>query len=223
MKVSVIIPAFNESATIEETIRHVKAAPVEKEIIVADDGSTDGTAEIVERIEGVTLVRNEKNAGKGLAIRKALPYANGDIILIQDADLEYDPQDYPQLIAPILNDEADVVYGSRFLRGRPHMKLPNLIANKIFAWTATILYAKRVTDEGTAYKAFRAELLKNLDLRCKRFEFCPEVTARLLKRGIRYKEVPINYTPRTVKEGKKIGFLDGLEILWALIKYRFKG
>lgn len=223
LKVSIIIPAYNERSTIEEAISRVKASPVEKEIIVADDGSTDGTAEIVSQIEGVILVRNERNAGKGLAIRKALPCATGDIILIQDADLEYDPQDYPKIIEPISRNEADVVYGSRFLAGRPPMKLPNFIANKIFAYTATILYKHRVTDEGTAYKAFRAELLKNLDLRCKRFEFCPEVTARLLKRGVRYKEVPISYTPRTTQEGKKIGFLDGLEILWALIKYRFKG
>ena len=223
MKVSVIIPAYNERDTIEEAIRRVKAVPVDKEIIVADDGSTDGTAEVVAGIPDVLLVRNEKNEGKGIAIRRALPHATGDIVLIQDADLEYDPKDYPALIEPIEKGEADVVYGSRFLMGRPHMKLAHFIANKVFAWTATLLYGVRVTDEGTAYKAFRRELLTGLDLRCRRFEFCPEVTARLLKRGVRYKEVPIWYRARTVAEGKKIGYRDGLEILWALIKYRFKG
>jgi len=223
LKVSVIIPAYNERDTIEEAIRRVKAVPVDKEIIVADDGSTDGTAEVVAGIPDVLLVRNEKNEGKGIAIRRALPHATGDIVLIQDADLEYDPKDYPALIEPIEKGEADVVYGSRFLMGRPHMKLANFIANKVFAWTATLLYGVRVTDEGTAYKAFRRELLTGLDLRCKRFEFCPEVTARLLKRRVRYKEVPIWYRARTVAEGKKIGYRDGLEILWALIKYRFKG
>ena len=222
MKVSVIIPAYNERDTIEEAIRRVKAVPVDKEIIVADDGSTDGTAEVVAGIPDVLLVRNEKNEGKGIAIRRALPHATGDIVLIQDADLEYDPKDYPALIEPIEKDEADVVYGSRFLAGRPQMKMANFVANKVFAWTATLLYGVRVTDEGTAYKAFRRELLTGLDLRCKRFEFCPEVTARLLKRRVRYKEVPIWYRARTVAEGKKIGYRDGLEILWALIKYRFK-
>ena len=223
MKLSVIIPAYNERDTIAEAIRRVQAVPLDKEIIVADDGSTDGTADIVAAIPDVALVRNEKNAGKGIAIRLALPHATGDVVIIQDADLEYDPKDYPAIVAPIERGEADMVYGSRFLRGRPHMKLLNLIANKVFAWTATLLYGTRVTDEGTAYKAFRRELLTGLDLRCKRFEFCPEVTARLLKRRARYAEVPIWYRARTTEEGKKIGFWDGVEILWTLIKYRFKG
>jgi dolichol-phosphate mannosyltransferase len=223
MKLSVIIPAYNEMATIEEVLRRVRAVDIEKEIIVADDCSTDGTRDYLRTQPDVILVENACNLGKGASIRAALEGVTGDIVLIQDADLEYDPNDYPKLIAPIVEGKADIVYGSRFLGKRPKMKLTNFLANKLFAFMATILYATKVTDEATCYKAFRTDVLKSLDLRCKRFEFCPEVTARLLKRKYRFIEVPVWYKARTHAEGKKITWKDGLECIWALIKYRFTG
>jgi len=223
MKLSVIIPAYNENDTIAQVLDNVRAVGIDKEIIIADDFSTDGTREFVRTQQDVTLVENPRNLGKGLAIRAALEIVTGDIVLIQDADLEYDPRDYPALIQPILDDKADIVYGTRFAGQRPNMKLANYLANKLFAFMATVLYGVKVTDEATCYKAFRTEVIKSLDLRCKRFEFCPEVTARLLKRGYRYAEVPIRYHARTTQQGKKIRWYDGLECIWALIKYRFVG
>ncbi|MHB9036870.1 MAG: glycosyltransferase family 2 protein [Armatimonadota bacterium] len=223
MKLSVIIPAYNEMATIDEVLRRVRAVEIEKEIIVADDCSTDGTREFLRAQPDVLLIENACNIGKGASIRAALERVTGEIVLIQDADLEYDPQDYPKLVGPIVDGKADMVYGSRFLRGKPKMRLPNYLANKLFALMATILYGVKVTDEATCYKAFRADVVKSLTLRCNRFEFCPEVTARLLKRGYRYAEVPIWYKARTQAEGKKITWRDGLECVWALIKYRFAG
>lgn len=223
MRLSVIIPAYNESDTIAQVIENVRAVDIEKEIIVADDCSTDGTREFVRSQPDVKLVENPRNLGKGLSIRAALEHVTGDVVLIQDADLEYDPQDYPKLIAPILDDRADMVYGTRFTRGRPRMRLANYLANKLFAFIATVLYGAKVTDEATCYKAFRTEVIKSLDLRCRRFEFCPEVTARLLKRGYRYAEVPIWYEARTHAQGKKITWWDGVECVWALVKYRFVG
>lgn len=223
MKVSVIIPAYNEIDTIAQVLDNVRAVDVEKEIIVADDFSTDGTREYVRSQPDVRLVENPSNLGKGAAIRAALEHVTGDIVLIQDADLEYDPRDYPKLIQPILDGRADMVYGTRFVPAKPKMRLANYWANRLFAFLATVLYRTKVTDEATCYKAFRTEVLKSLDLRCRRFEFCPEVTARLLKRGYRYAEVPISYHARTAQEGKKIKWYDGLECIWALIKYRFVG
>lgn len=223
MRLSVIIPAYNEMATIEEVLRRVRAVDIEKEIIVADDCSTDGTRDFLRSQPDVVLVENACNLGKGASIRAALELVTGEIVLIQDADLEYDPSDYPKLIAPIVEGKADIVYGSRFLGKRPKMKLANFLANKLFAFMATVLYAAKVTDEATCYKAFRTDVIKSLDLRCNRFEFCPEVTARLLKRRYRFVEVPIWYQARTHAEGKKITWRDGLECIWALIKYRFTG
>ncbi len=223
MKVSVIIPAYNEIDTIAQVLDNVRAVDIEKEIIVADDFSTDGTREFVRSQPDVKLVENPSNLGKGTAIRAALEHVTGDIVLIQDADLEYDPKDYPKLIQPIVDGKADMVYGTRFVPAKPKMKLANYWANRLFAFMATVLYGTKVTDEATCYKAFRTEVLKSLDLRCRRFEFCPEVTARLLKRGYRYAEVPIAYHARTAQEGKKIRWYDGVECIWALIKYRFVG
>ncbi|MCE5198725.1 MAG: glycosyltransferase family 2 protein [Armatimonadota bacterium] len=223
MKLSVIIPAYNEIDTIAEVLQRVRAVDMEKEIIVADDYSTDGTREYLRTQPDVILVENSSNMGKGLAIRAALERVTGDIVLIQDADLEYDPNDYPKLIRPITDGTADMVYGTRFAGPRPKMRLINYAANKVFALIATLLYATRITDEATCYKAFRADIIKSLDLRCKRFEFCPEVTARLLKRNIRYAEVPISYQARTYAQGKKITWKDGLECIWTLLKYRFIG
>lgn len=223
MKLSVIIPAYNEIDTIAQVLDNVRAVDIDKEIIIADDCSTDGTREFVQTQPDVRLVEHPRNLGKGAAIRLALEQVSGDIVLIQDADLEYDPQDYPKLVQPIVDGKADMVYGTRFAGKRPNMKLANYLANKLFALMATVLYGTKVTDEATCYKAFRTDVIKSLDLKCMRFEFCPEVTARLLKRGYRYAEVPINYHARTHQQGKKIRWYDGLECIWSLIKYRFTG
>ncbi len=223
MKLSIIIPAYNEIETIPRVLERVREQPFDKEIIVTDDGSTDGTREFLREQTDVKLIENPSNVGKGASIRAALEEVTGDIVVIQDGDLEYDPNDYAALIEPIAQGKADMVYGTRFARGRPRMRLANYIANRIFAFLATILYRTRVTDEATCYKAFRTEVIKSLDLRCRRFEFCPEVTARLLKRGYRYAEVPVRYEARTLAQGKKIRWYDGVECIWTLIKYRFLG
>jgi glycosyltransferase involved in cell wall biosynthesis len=222
VKVSVIIPVYNERDTIAETIARVRGAPVEKEIIVVDDASTDGTAEIVEPLVGpdLKLARQPRNQGKGAAIRRGLQEATGEIVLIQDADLEYDPADYPKLVAPIEAGEADVVYGTRAPRFAG-MRLPHRAFNWLAARLANLLYRANITDEATCYKVFRTATLRSIPLNCERFEFCPEVTAKVRKRGIRIHEVPVSYQARSVGAGKKIRWWDGVEALWALIKYRF--
>lgn len=228
MKLSVLIPVHNEESTIEEVIRRVGAVDldgIEREIVIVDDASTDGTPEKLEKYKDrpdLALLRHDANRGKGAAIRTGLASATGDIVIIQDADLEYDPSEYPKLIAPIVAGEAEVVFGSRFKGQAENMALPNLIANKILAWAATVLFFRRVTDEATCYKVFRADLLRSFDLECERFEFCPEVTAKTLKGGYSFVEVPIKYHARTVEAGKKIKVRDGFEALWTLIRYRFK-
>jgi len=226
VKLSVIIPCYNEEATIAQALDAVLAEDTPKEVIVVDDGSTDRTLEIAGNYVGrheVRIIELPENRGKGYAIREAIKQVTGDVVIIQDADLEYDPRQFPQMIAPIARGEADVVYGSRFRGSIKGMRLPNLIANRVLAWTAGLLYRARITDEATCYKAFRTETLKAIDLRCRRFEFCPEVTAKLLKRGVKIHEVPIHYTARTAAQGKKITWIDGLEAMWTLIKYRFRG
>lgn len=224
MKLSVIIPVYNEKANIAAVIDAVKSVDLPKEIIVVDDGSTDGTSDILERYrddETIRIHSSMLNFGKGTAIRVGLKYASGDIIIIQDADLEYDPQQIPDLIEPIVQGKAEVVYGSRFRGSIKGMKFANRLANRILVLTANILYRAGITDEATCYKAFRSDLVKSLELRCERFEFCPEVTAKLRKRGVRIHEIPIRYAGRNVEEGKKITWKDGFEALWTLIKYRF--
>lgn len=223
MKTSIIIPVYNEIDTIAEVLDRVRAVDVPKEIIVADDCSSDGTRDFLRTQIDIKLVEHSCNAGKGAAIRAALERVTGEIVVIQDADLEYDPRDIPMLIQPIIEGKADIVYGTRFAVGKPKMRLANYLANRVFAWLATVLYRTRVTDEATCYKAFRVDVLKSIELRCNRFEFCPEVTARLLKRGYRYAEVPIWYEARTYAQGKKITWKDGVECIWTLLKYRFKG
>jgi len=218
---SVIIPAYNEKETILEAIRRVQRLPVELEVIVVDDASTDGTGELLQGVPGVVLLRHDRNQGKGMAIRTALAQAAGRVIAIQDADLEYDPDDLVRLMQPILAGEARVVYGSRFLRGRPPMRLPNYVCNRLLALTANGLYGARITDEATCYKLFDAELIRSLPLACRRFEFCPEVTARVRRRGERIMELPIGYFPRSYDSGKKIRWWDGVTALWTLLKYRF--
>ncbi len=222
---SVVIPVYNERDTIEETLRRVRALDVDLEIVVVDDASTDGSRELLERLAGadprIVLLKHERNRGKGAAIRTALARVTGRITAIQDADLEYDPQDLPRLMEPLMRGEAKVVYGSRFLRGRPPMRLPNYLCNRLLAWTARLLYGARITDEATCYKLFDTEFLRSIPLTCRRFEFCPEVTAKVAKRGERIVELPISYTPRSYDSGKKIRWWDGVEALWTLVKYRF--
>jgi len=191
-------------------------------VIIVDDHSSDGTRDILSQIadDGVKVVYHAQNLGKGSAIRTALQHVTGDIIIIQDGDLEYDPADYYKLIEPIVEGRASVVYGSRFLGEISNMNLWNYIANKILALTASLLFLNWITDEGTCYKVFKADLLKSLDLKCTGFDFCPEVTAKVRKRGYKIVEVPISYRGRSVDEGKKIRWQDGLRAFLALIKYR---
>jgi len=222
MKVSVIIPVYNERDTIAETIARVRASSVDKEIIVVDDASGDGTPGVVQSLLGpdLRLIRQPRNQGKGAAIRRALEEASGEIVLIQDADLEYDPADYPKLIAPIEAGEAEVVYGTRAPEFRG-MRFPHRAFNWLAARLANLLYRAGISDEATCYKVFRSAILKAIPLRCRRFEFCPEVTAKVRKRGLRIHEVPISYQARSVGAGKKIRWTDGVAALWTLLKYRF--
>lgn len=239
MKLSVIVPAYNEQNTIKELLEQVKAVNlnslgVKKEIIVIDDGSKDNTRDIVMKIKGVKLVCHKKNSGKGAAIRTGIKYATGEIIIIQDADLEYDPNDYSKLIKPIIEGKAKVVYGSRhstrlqkeknknFARGK-HEKAYTMayFGGRVITWFTNLLYNSNLTDEATCYKVFDAEVLKGINLRCKGFEFCPEVTAKVRKKGYKILELPITYHPRSFEEGKKINWKDGVEAIWTLIKYRF--
>lgn len=235
MKLSVLIPVYNEADTIREIIQRVSNTPFEKEIIVTDDGSTDGTREILKEFEGRTtggtpilLIFHERNRGKGASIRSALKKVTGDIVIIQDADLEYDPKEFDKLIEPILKGEARVVYGSRNLKMDGKGKHKNPISSLPFYWggillskLANFLYGTRITDESTGYKVFETGVIKSLDLRCNRFEFCPEVTAKLCRKGYRIKEVPISYYARGFRQGKKIRWWDGWTAVLNLIKYRF--
>jgi glycosyltransferase involved in cell wall biosynthesis len=226
VKVSIAIPVYNEKSTIEEVIRRallVDLPPgVEREIIVADDGSRDGTREILSRLgsDGVIKVHTSLiNLGKGAAVRFALEYTSGTVILIQDADLELNPDEYPRLIAPILAGHADVVYGSRFMQKNP-ISIKTHLANRFLTFVTNVLYGSRLTDMETAYKVFRADVLRNIGLRSVGFEFEPEVTAKVLRQGIRIHEVPISYVPRGTHEGKKIGWYDGVKAIYYLLKYR---
>lgn len=226
MKVTILIPVYNESLTLPMVLQRVIDAPLpegcEKEIVIVDDGSTDGTTQMLRGYEDSLLVVHFSivNFGKGAAIRQGLARATGDIILIQDGDLEYDPRDYMAVLEPLVRGEASVVYGSRFLRGFKGMKWTNFLANKILTWTTNLCFHSNITDEATAYKAFRVEVLNRMRLRCVRFEFCPEVTAKALRLGYRIHEVPISYNPRGILEGKKIRWQDGVEAFWTLMKYR---
>jgi dolichol-phosphate mannosyltransferase len=223
MKLSVIIPVYNERDTIVEAISRVRASPVDKEIIVVDDASTDETASLAASAAGpdLRLLRQPENRGKGAAIRRALEEVTGDAVIIQDADLEYDPADYQALLAPIASGEADVVYGTR-APAFTGMRWQNRLFNRVAALLTNLLYRASITDEATCYKVFRTEVIRSLRLRCERFEFCPEVTAKVRKRGLRIHEVPISYQARSIGAGKKIRAWDGVVALWTLLKYRFR-
>ena len=224
IELSVLIPVYNEVGTVEEIVRRVMAAPYRKEIIIVDDGSTDGTAgrlQCFRGVKGVEILTHTENRGKGAAIRTALQRATGRFTIIQDADLEYDPRDYPLLIELLKRGETRVVYGSRYLSGRNELPITKFwVGVKLLNFMVRVLYGAILTDEATCYKAFDTALLRSLGLRCERFEFCPEVTAKLLKRGHGIIEVPVGFRYRTVAEGKKIGWCDGFAAVWTLLKYR---
>lgn len=225
MNLTVIIPVYNEAKTIQEIIRRVDATGLVHEILVVDDGSQDGTREILAKLEtpaSVRVVLHERNLGKGAAVRTGIQQAKGDVLLVQDADLEYDPRDYPGLLRPLEEGIADVVYGSRFLGGaRRPILFWNMVANKILTLTTNILYNNILTDMETGYKVFRRETVKDIPLKAHGFEFEPEFTAKVLKRKVRIFEVPITFNPRDYNEGKKIKITDAFIAMWTLIKYRF--
>jgi len=225
MNLSVLIPVYNEENTVEEIIKRVEATKIVSEIIVVDDASTDGTKKILDRIaqeKRIKFFSHEKNKGKGAALRTALAASSGDLLIVQDADLEYDPKDYEKLLIPIKEGMADVVYGSRFLGGpRRPILFWNMIANKILTFLTNILYNNILTDMETGYKLFKREIIMNIPFKSNKFDFEPEITAKLLKRKVRIFEVPITFNPRDYSEGKKIGMRDAFQALWAIIKYRF--
>lgn len=225
VELSVLIPVYNEEKTVEELVRRVTAAPYRKQVVIVDDGSTDGTVQRLESIRDigdVEILVHAANRGKGAAIRTALERARGQFTIIQDADLEYDPQDYPRLIELLKSGQTRVVYGSRYLDGKNELPITKFwFGVKLLNLMVRLLYGAKVTDEATCYKAFDTNLLRSLSLRCERFEFCPEVTAKVLKRGYKIIEVPIGYEYRTVEAGKKIGWKDGFQAIWALLRFRF--
>jgi glycosyltransferase involved in cell wall biosynthesis len=242
MKLSVVMPVYNEVQTVAGILQRVRAAKLdvsagygpddgdvvkfEREIVIVDDGSTDGTREILDMLRGqpdIVIVYHEKNQGKGAAVRTGLGHASGDVMLIQDADLEYDPRDYVALLQPIVEGRSQVVYGSRF-RGGPTraMFFWHMIGNRGLTLVTNILYDTILTDMETCYKVFTREVAEQLDLRAAGWGFDPEITAQILKRGYRIYEVPISYTGREFEEGKKISWRDGLTVLWTLVKYRFR-
>lgn len=237
MKLSIIIPAYNEEKTIKRLISIVKKVntkEIKKEIIVVDDGSRDNTVNILKKIKDIRLIQHKRNQGKGAAVRTGIKYSTGDIIIVQDADLEYDPNDYYKLIKPIIDKKTSVVYGSRFLSRLQREKnirflkakhkrayFMAYLGGRFLTFLANLLYNGKISDEPTCYKVFKANVLKGINLKCKKFEFCPEVTAKILKKRYKILEIPISYKPRTFEEGKKINWKDGVQAIWTLIKYRF--
>ena len=226
MKLSVIMPVFNEVSTLKEITERVFAVDIDKEVIVIDDFSTDGTRVLYPGLkekygDAVKVILHDKNCGKGAAIRTGLSEVTGDLVIIQDADLEYDPQDYHKLLKPIADGKADVVYGSRFTGERRNMFFHHWIGNRFLTLMTNILYNTTLSDMETCYKLWKADIIKNVNIKSNRFNFEPEITAKVLKQNIRIYEVPISYAGREYHEGKKITWRDGFAALWALVKYRF--
>jgi glycosyltransferase involved in cell wall biosynthesis len=225
MKLSVIMPVFNEESTLREITNRVQAVGIVDELVIVDDGSHDGTRLILQDLASqpnIRIISHERNSGKGAAVVTGIQAAQGDVIIIQDADLEYNPRDYTSLLAPIAAGESNVVYGSRFARAdnqRP--MILSWIANITLTLVTNLLYGAKLTDMETCYKAFRREVVEGITIHARRFEFEPEFTAKILKRGVRIIEVPISFNPRRYSEGKKINAWDGVVALWTLIKYRF--
>jgi len=226
-KLSVVVPVFNERNTLVELLRRVRSVDlpgdIEREIVVVDDGSSDGTRDVLNQLSDSTVrvVLHDANQGKGAALRTGFAHATGDYVLVQDADLEYDPHDWPRLLDPVLRGKARVVYGSRFTGERRNMLLLHWIGNRFLSLVTNVLYNTTLSDMETCYKLLDRRLLDELTLRSKRFEIEPELTAKLLKRGVRIYEVPISYAGREYEEGKKITWRDGFIALWTLVKYRF--
>ncbi len=222
-KLSVITPVFNEKNTIKDIIKQIHKVDINKELIIVDDGSTDGTRAILKKIKtnsDLKIIYHKQNQGKGMAIRTGIQSATGDFCIIQDADLEYDPQDYHKVLKPIREGKAEVVYGSRFTGEHRNMFFWHWIANRSLTLLTNILYNSTLSDMETCYKAFPTKMLQRMPLKCRRFEFEPEVTARVLKKGIRIYEVPISYAGREYHEGKKITWKDGFTALFTLLRYR---
>ena len=222
---SVIVPVYNERNTVAEVVRRMRAVelPLEREIVVVDDGSTDGTRQVLAQLADSTVhvVLHDRNQGKGAAVRTGLAQVTGDLVLIQDADLEYDPDDWPKLLAPALKGRARVVYGSRFTGERRNMLFAHWVGNRFLSLVTNVLYNTTLSDMETCYKLFDRDVIQHIALHAQRFDFEPEVTAKVLRQGIRIYEVPISYSGREFDEGKKITWHDGLVALRTLIKYRF--
>jgi glycosyltransferase involved in cell wall biosynthesis len=225
MNLSVIIPVYNEVQNIQEILKRVQETGLPWEIVIVDDGSTDGTRDVLKELDGkdkIRVILHEKNQGKGAAVRTGFASAKGDVFLIQDADLEYDPRDYPAILKPIEEGIADVVYGSRFLgAARRSTMFWHMIANKLLTLATNILYNNILTDMETGYKVFKREVLDGITIHSNSFNFEPEFTAKILKKKVRIFEVPITFNPRDYSDGKKIKLYDAFEAIWALLKYRF--
>lgn len=225
MKISVVMPVYNELPTLRLAVERVVHAPLELEVLCVDDGSTDGSGQVLQELQSqypqVRVLRQTRNLGKGAALRRGIQEATGDFLIVQDADLEYDPADYPSLLEPLLQGQADVVYGSRFLGSRPHRVLYfwHSMGNRILTFVSNCLTNINLTDMETCYKAFRREVIQAIPLQENRFGFEPEITVKIAKRRLRIYEVGIGYWGRTYEEGKKISWRDGLRALWCLIKY----